>query len=382
MKFEKINDIMLSEVALFNFADIVCKIGKKVKMSNELISKDEITNELVNEIKDLIINARNKVAQQVNETLVDTYWNIGKVIVEKEQSGQIKAEYGKAILLNVSKRLSKEIGKGFSKSNLFNMRKFYLMYSKIPDTSGILGWSHYCELISIKEDAKRQFYEKETINSKWSVRELQRQIETSLFERLLLSDGKANKEKVLQLAREGQILNKPEDVIKDPYVFEFLGVPEQKPLLEKDLEYKLINHIEKFLLELGKGFMFVGSQQRITIGNVHYYVDMVFYNKILKAYVLIDLKMGNLKPENFGQMNMYLNYYEEEINEEEDNKPIGIILCADKDNVVAEYSMGGMNNNLFASNYTYYIPKQEELIAQVEQVIRENEEEKKNKENK
>ena len=382
MKFEKINDIMLSEVTLFNFADIVCRIGKKVKMSNELISKDEITNELVNEIKDLIINARNKVAQQVNETLVDTYWNIGKVIVEKEQSGQIKAEYGKAILLNVSKRLSKEIGKGFSKSNLFNMRKFYLMYSKIPDTSGILGWSHYCELISIKEDAKRQFYEKETINSKWSVRELQRQIETSLFERLLLSDGKANKEKVLQLAREGQILNKPEDVIKDPYVFEFLGVPEQKPLLEKDLEYKLINHIEKFLLELGKGFMFVGSQQRITIGNVHYYVDMVFYNKILKAYVLIDLKMGNLKPENFGQMNMYLNYYEEEINEEGDNKPIGIILCADKDNVVAEYSIGGMNNNLFASNYTYYIPKQEELIAQVEQVIRENEEEKQNEENK
>ena len=382
MKFEEINGIMLSKVILFNFADIICRIGKKVKMSNELISKDEITNELVNEIKDLIMNARNKVAQQVNETIVGTYWNIGKVIVEKEQSGKIKAEYGKAILLNVSKRLSKEIGKGFSKSNLFNMRKFYLMYSKIPDTSGILGWSHYCELISIKEDSKRQFYEKETINSRWSVRELQRQIETSLFERLLLSDGKANKEKVLQLAREGQILNKPEDVIKDPYVFEFLGVPEQKPLLEKDLEYKLINHIEKFLLELGKGFMFVGSQQRITIGNVHYYVDMVFYNKILKAYILIDLKMGNLKPENFGQMNMYLNYYEEEINEEGDNKPIGIILCADKDNVVAEYSIGGMNNNLFASNYTYYIPKQEELIAQVEQVIRENEEEKQNKENK
>lgn len=235
-------------------------------------------------------------------------------------------------------------------------------------------------MISIKDYTKRQFYEKETINSRWSVRELQRQIETSLFERLLLSDGKANKEKVLQLAKEGQILNKPEDMIKDPYVFEFLGVPEQKPLLEKDLEYKLINHIEKFLLELGKGFMFVGSQQRITIGNVHYYVDMVFYNKILKTYVLIDLKMGNLKPENFGQMNMYLNYYEEEINDEGDNKPIGIILCADKDNVVAEYSIGGMNNNLFASNYTYYIPNQEELIAQVEQVIRENEEEK-NKDN-
>lgn len=346
-------------------------------MSNEVINeKDIIANELAEEIKTLILNARKKISKDVNETLVDTYWNVGRTIIENEQSGKIKAEYGKAILLNVSKRLTKEIGKGFSKSNLFNMRKFYLTYSKIPDTSGILGWSHYCELIAIKEENKRNFYEKETVNSKWSVRELQRQIDTSLFERLLLSDGKANKEKVLQLAKQGQIINAPEDMIKEPYVFEFLGIPEKKPLLEKDLEYKLINHIEKFLLELGKGFMFVGSQQRVTIGNVHYYVDMVFYNKILKAYVLIDLKMGTLKPENFGQMNMYLNYYEEEVNDEGDNKPIGIILCAEKDNVVAEYSIGGMNNNLFASNYTYYIPNQEELIAQVEQVIKENEESK------
>lgn len=348
-------------------------------MSNEIASnKDIITNELVEEIKTLILEARNKISKDVNKTLINTYWNIGKTIVEKEQSGSIKAEYGKAILMNVSKKLTKEIGKGFSKSNLFNMRKFFLTYSKIPDTSGILGWSHYCELISIKEESKRQFYEKETINSKWSVRELQRQIDTSLFERLLLSDGKANKEKVLKLAKDGQIINTPEDMIKEPYVFEFLGIPEQKPLLEKDLEYKLIKHIEKFLLELGKGFMFVGSQQRVTIGNIHYYVDMVFYNKILKAYVLIDLKMGTLKPENFGQMNMYLNYYETEVNEDGDNKPIGIILCADKDNVVAEYSIGGMNNNLFASNYTYYIPNQEELIAQIEQVIKEDKEKENN----
>lgn len=344
-------------------------------MEKQLIDKEAISNELAEEIKKLVLEARNKISKEVNGTLVDTYWNIGKTIIEKEQSGKIKAEYGKAILLNVSKKLTNDIGKGFSKSNLFNMRRFYLVYSKIPDTSGILGWSHYCELIAIKDENKRNFYEKETINSKWSVRELQRQIETSLFERLLLSDGKANKEKVLQLAKEGQILNSPEDMIKDPFVFEFLGVPEKKPLLEKDLEYKLIKHIENFLLELGKGFMFVGSQQRVTLGNVHYYVDMVFYNKILKAYVLIDLKMGNLKPENFGQMNMYLNYYEEEVNDEGDNKPIGIILCAEKDNVVAEYSMGGLNNNLFASKYTYYIPKQEELIAQVEQVIKENEKE-------
>lgn len=239
-----------------------------------------------------------------------------------------------------------------------------------------MTWSHFCELIGIKDENERKFYEKETVNSKWSTRELSRQIESGLYQRLLLSDGKANKEKVLQLAKEGQIIEKPKDIIKEPYVFEFLGIKEEKPLLEKDLEYKLIRQLEDFLLELGKGFMFVGSQQRITIDNVHYYVDMVFYNKILKCYVLIDLKMGKLKPENMGQMNMYLNYYETEVNDEGDNKPIGIILCAKKDNVVAEYSLGGINNNLFASNYTYYMPDKEELIAQVEKVINENEDEK------
>ena len=210
-------------------------------MNNELENnEDKISIELAEEIKILILDARNKISKEVNKNLINTYWNVGKTIVEKEQAGKIKAEYGKTILLTVSKKLKREIGKGFSKSNLFNMRKFYLTYPKIPDTSGILGWSHYCELISIREEAKRQFYEKEATNSKWSVRELQRQIETSLFERLLLSDGKTNKEKVLKLAKEGQIINTPEDMIKEPYVFEFLGIPEQKPLLEKDLEYKKI----------------------------------------------------------------------------------------------------------------------------------------------
>ena len=341
-------------------------------MINATIDKEKISNELAEDIKELILGARSKLSKEVNSTLVATYWNIGRIIVEKEQSGEIKAEYGKSILINVSRQLTRDLGKGFSKSNLFNMRKFYSLYPKIPDASGILGWSHYCELISIKETAKRNFYEKEAINSKWSVRELQRQIETSLFERILLSEGKTNKDRVLKLSQEGQLLSKPEDMIKEPFVFEFLGIPEKKPLLEKDLEYKLIKHIENFLLELGKGFMFVGSQQRVTLGNTHYYVDLVFYNIILKTYVLIDLKMGGLRPEHFGQMNMYLNYYEEEVNNEEDNKPIGIILCAEKDNVVAEYSLGGINNNLFASKYTYYIPSKDELITQVEEVMEEN----------
>ena len=293
------------------------------------------------------------------------------MIVEEEQNGNIEPEYGRKLYIELAKNLTKRMGKGFSRSNLFNMRNFYIKYP-IVQTSGQLTWSKYCELISIDDDNERSFYEKEAINSNWSTRELRRQINSGLYQRLLLSDGKANKEKVLQLAKQGQVIEDPKDIIKDPYVFEFLGIKEEKPMLEKDLEYKLIRQIEDFLLELGRGFMFVGSQQRITIDNFHYYVDMVFYNKILKCYVLIDLKMGKLKPENMGQMNMYLNYYETEVNDEGDNKPIGIVLCAKKDQVVAEYSLGGINNNLFASNYTYYMPDKEELIAQVEKVINEN----------
>lgn len=213
---------------------------------------------------------------------------------------------------------------------------------------------------------------KKIINSNWSVRELKRQIDTSLFERGLLSDGKSNKEKVLTLAKEGIEIKEAQDLLKDPYVFEFLGLPENKPILEKDLEYKLIRHIEDFLLELGRGFMFVGYQQRITLNNTNYYLDVVFYNKTLRAYVLIDLKMGKLKPENIGQMNMYLNYYNMEVNDEGDNEPIGIILCADKDEIAAEYALGGLNNQIFASKYTLYIPEKEKLIEEVEKLINEN----------
>lgn len=190
---------------------------------------------------------------------------------------------------------------------------------------------------------------------------------------LLLSDGNPNKEKVLELSKQGQVLAKPSDLIKEPYVFEFLGIKEQKPLLEKDLENKLIKHIEDFLLELGKGFMFVGSQQRITLNNINYYVDMVFYNKFLKSYVLIDLKMNNLKAENLGQMNLYLNYYEQVVNDEYDNKPIGIILCTEKDNVMMEFALNGISNNLFTSTYTYYIPNKEQLINEVEKVLKDKE---------
>lgn len=324
---------------------------------------------IIEDIKEVIVSSRQKVAYEVNNTMLLAYWNVGKIIVENEQNGNIKAEYGKQVMKELSKELRKILGSGFSVSNLFNMRRFYITYPKFQTLSGKLSWSHYCELLSIENTDERNFYEKECINSNWSVRELKRQIDTSLFERLLLSEGKSNKEKVYALSKEGQTINVPEDILKEPYVFEFLNLKEPKPILEKDLERKLVKHMEDFLLELGKGFMFVGTQQRITLGNTHYYVDMVFYNKILKCYVLIDLKIGKMKPEYAGQMNMYLNYYDSEINDEYDNKPIGIILCKGKKEIDIEYALGGLSNNIFASTYTYYIPNKEQLISEVEKVL-------------
>jgi len=333
-----------------------------------MIENNNIENIIV-DIKRIVVTARQNIAKEINSKLLQAYWEIGEAIVEHEQNGDFRAEYGKNLLLILSKELTKEFGKGFSRSNLQKMRALYIAYPNCQTLSGELGWSHYCELLSITDKNKKSFYEKEIINSNWSVRELKRQIDTSLYERVLLSEGNSNKEKVLKLANTGIEIKDPRDIMKDPYVFEFLGVPENKPLLEKDLEYKLIRHIEDFLLELGRGFMFVGSQQRITLNNTHYYVDMVFYNKILKAYVLIDLKMGKLKPENVGQINMYLNYYSIEVNDEGDNPPIGIILCADKDEIAAEYALGGLNNQIFASKYTLYIPEKEKLIKEVESVL-------------
>lgn len=272
-------------------------------------------------------------------------------------------------MIELSKTLTRKYGKGFSRSNIQKMKLLYQKYPICSTLSNKLSWSHYVELLSIEDDNKRSFYEKETINSNWSIRELKRQMSTSLFERLLLSGGKTNKETVLKLAHKGNELINPEDVIKDLYVVEFLGLPENKPVMESDLEKALVKYIEKFLLELGKGFMFVGTQQRVTLFNTHYYVDMVFYNKILRCYVLIELKTVKLMPEAVGQLNMYLNYYKSEVNDEMDNNPIEIILCTDKKSVDATFALGGLSNNIFASKYTYYIPNKDELIAQVESVM-------------
>lgn len=328
-------------------------------------------NKFISEVKELLTFARERVSVAVNTELLSTYWKIGEIIVKYEQNDSVRAGYGNQTLKEMSKILTTEFGRGFSRSNLQNMRAFYLNYEKCQSVTGKLSWTHYCELLAISDKDKRSFYEKEAINSKWSVRELKRQISTSLYERLLLSDGKANKETVLALSQQGIEMSSPSNMIKDPYVFEFLGLPENKPILETDLEKALVAQIEKFLLELGRGFMFVGTQQRVTLNNTHYYVDMVFYNKLLHAYVLIELKTTKLMPEAVGQLNMYLNYYAEEVNDEHDNPPIGIILCTDKDSIAAEYALGGLSNNIFASRYISYIPDKEQLIKQVEAVIKE-----------
>lgn len=324
---------------------------------------------VVQEIRMVLETARGNVARQVNSELLGTYWNVGRIICEYEQTLPERADYGRQTLRAVSKELTKEFGKGFSVSNIQFMRRFYQTYQIQQTVSVKLSWSHYCELLSISDPDKRSFYEKEAVNSGWSVRELKRQIESSLFERLLLSRGDANKEQVLSLALKGNEITKPADIIRDPYVFEFLGLPEDKPMMESDLERALVFQIERFLLELGRGFMFVGTQQRVTINNTHYYVDMVFYNKILRAYVLIELKTTKLTPEAAGQINMYLNYYAAEVNDPDDNPPIGIILCTDKDSITAEYALGGLSNNIFASRYVLYMPNKEQLIAQVEAVL-------------
>lgn len=333
-----------------------------------------VINGIVAEIKTVLTAARSNVARQVNNELLSTYWNIGRIIAEYEQTVPERADYGKQTLKELSKALTNEFGKGFSVSNIQFMRRFYQTYQIQQTASVKLSWSHYCELLSISDPDKRSFYEKEAVNSNWSVRELKRQIDSSLFERLLLSRGDANKEQVLALAEKGIEIAEPSDLIRDPYVFEFLGIPEDKPMLESDLERALVQQIEKFLLELGRGFMFVGTQQRVTINNTHYYVDMVFYNKILRAYVLIELKTTKLTPEAAGQINMYLNYYASEVNDPDDNPPIGIILCTEKDSITAEYALGGLSNNIFASRYVLYMPNKEQLIAQIEAVLKKRKE--------
>lgn len=328
---------------------------------------------LVDAIESTMERARNAAARHVCIDQLLAYWNNGRLIVEYEQKGSDRAKYGDKTLLRLSKKLTEKMGRGFSRSNLQYMRLLYLRHPICQTLSGKLTFSHYCEMLDLDDDEKRNFYEREAANAGWSVRELRRQMDSMLFERVLSAKGDANKRDVLELANEGIAYRRPSDAVKTPYVLEFLGLPDGMAPLERDLQSSLVKQIEKFMLELGRGFMFVGTNQRVPVGSEKDFVDMVFYNKPLRAYVLIELKTTKLMASAVGQINEYLNYYAAEVNDEYDNPPIGIILCTDKNNVRAEYALGGLNNSIFASTYTLNLPDKEQLEEQVRRTIEANE---------
>ena len=324
--------------------------------------KNDIINNLYVNIKDLVEESRNKVYKTVNIEMINLYWNIGKMIVEK-QEGNTRAKYGDLLISEISKKLTEYFGKGFSIQNLRRMRQFYTLYPIRSTLSSELSISHYFELIRIKEKRKRDFYMHECINSNWDVRELQRQRTTLLYERLSTSK---DKNKVLELARQGHRISEGKDIIKDPFVLEFLDIKENTNYLETDLEKNILKHLKDFLLELGKGFTFVGNQVRITIDTEHYYPDLIFYNRILKCFIIIDLKIGKVTHKDIGQMQMYVNYYDRNIKSQNENKTIGILLSTDKNETIVKYTLPEDNKTIFSSEFRLTIPSEKDFIDVIE----------------
>lgn len=316
-----------------------------------------------NEIKNILHTARNKVYQTANFAMVEAYWNIGKSII-KEQGGDEKAAYGTGLLKELSEQMTRDFGKGFTVTNLKYMRQFYLTFPNGHALRGELSWTHYRLLMRVENKNAREFYMQEAIKSQWSTRQLERQINSFFYERLLSSK---NKERVAAEVRDLEPAKKPEDIIRDPYVLEFLGLTQNDDFYESDLEQALITHLQRFLLELGRGFSFVARQKRITFDGRHFRIDLVFYNYILKCFVLIDLKVGDLTHQDLGQMQMYVHYYERELMNEGDNPPIGIVLCADKSESVVKYTLPEDETQIFASKYKLYLPSEEELIQELNQ---------------
>ncbi len=327
---------------------------------------EKIHKPLVEAIKNLVQSARHRIARNVNNELVNTHWLIGKAIVEKEQTDNIDEKTSRTLITELSKALTLEIGKGFSRSNLTYMRLLYVYYPIGVTLSHQLTWSHYYELLKIDDPLERSFYEKQSIAENWTIRELRRQKKTLLFHRFAVNK---DPEGVLQLAKEGQTYEEESDLIKSPYVLEFLGIPESTRFSENDLEQRIIDNLQLFLLELGKGFAFIARQFRMPLNNKNYRVDLVFYHRILKCFVLIDLKIDDVEHYDIGQMNMYLNYFATEQNMPDDNPPIGIILAKEKDEVLVEYALGGITNNIFVSKYQLYLPERKLLESQVRLIL-------------
>lgn len=324
---------------------------------------DNQINHIFDNIKELVISSRNKVYSVVNTEMLNLYWNIGKAIMDIQQ-GDERANYGDYVLEKLSEKLTAEFGKGFSKRNLERMRKFYIYFPIATTLSSQLSWSHYLELLKIEEEPKRKFYMHECINSRWSVRELQRQRDSLLYERLLLS---ADKKKILELSEKGQVLRNSKDLVKDPFVLEFLDIKENTRYLESDLEKNILELLKEFLLELGKGFTYVGNQVRLTLEEDHFYPDLVFYNRLLKCFVIIDLKIGKVTHQDIGQMQMYVHYYDREIKQEEENSTVGILLSTTKNETVVKYTLPEDNKNIFSTTYQLHLPTEQELITAVEE---------------
>jgi predicted nuclease of restriction endonuclease-like (RecB) superfamily len=351
--------------------------SKKIKyscakyfMEDNLIKIDAVYQDLISQISVTYFEGQKSAVKAVNDTIVKTYWKIGQYIVEFEQNGFQRAEYGKNLLSCLSSDLKLLHGKGFSVSNLQRMRQLYMVYPIYAELPHKLSWTHFVELLKIDNVLERKFYEKQTVIENWSTTELKRQKNTSLFLRLAASKDKNG---ILELSKKGQIVEKPEDLIREPYVFEFLKIPEPFHFSESDLEKRLIDNLQQFLLELGKGFAFIGRQYRITLANNHYYVDLVFYHRILKCFVLIDLKKEKVGYEDVGQMNMYLGYFENEENTTNDNPPIGIVLAKEKDDLLIQYAMHNVSSQLFVNKYQLYLPNKEELQELIEkQLSKEN----------
>jgi predicted nuclease of restriction endonuclease-like (RecB) superfamily len=335
-------------------------------MDKGIESSSSKYQELVAQISETFHQGRKIAVSFISQQIVETYWKVGQHIVDFEQIGKQRAEYGSELLKQLSHDLRLKHGKGFSVSNLQRMRQFYQEYQNYATVSHKLNWSHIVELLKIDDKIERSFYEKQTVLENWSVRELVRQKNVSLFLRLAASKSK---NEILNLSKEGQIIEKSEDIIREPYVLEFLQIPEPDNLRETDLESRIISSLQNFLLELGKGFAFIGRQYRITLSNKSYYVDLVFYHRILKCFVLIDLKKQEAGYKDVGQMNMYMGYFENEENTPGDNPPIGIVLVREKDELMIKYALNNVSSQLFVSKYQLYLPNRDELKALIEKQL-------------
>lgn len=326
-------------------------------MDEIMVNQNLVQENAYEAARNSVINAQRKVYAAVNNSMVQAYWEIGEQIY-KACGENDRAEYGKGLIKYIADKLTKEFGKGFDERNLRKMRQFYCAYPIRDSLSPELSWTHYRRLIRVEDEKIREFYTEECVKSSWSVRQLDRQINSFFYERLLSSqDKKAVSDEIQTLEPRPEY----EKIIRDPYVLEFLDLEKNPHFYEKELEQAVIDHLQKFLLELGRGFSFVARQKHITFDDRHFYIDLVFYNYILKCFVLIDLKIGDLSHQDLGQMQMYVNYYTRELMNEGDNPPIGIVLCADKSDAIVKYTLAEENNQIYASKYKLYMPTEEEF---------------------